>query len=280
MITGKELTAGRNLVILTAALAMTAGCGRQTLMNEASLDQGLVIVLPGIDGRAFHNEGICHTLCNEKVEMAVELFDWTAPLGPLFNQMAHERNRQVAAEVAARIVEYRSENPDGQVILIGHSGGTAIAAWAAEALPADEQIDGIIMLASSLSPGYRLDAALARTRRGIVSFYSDLDAALLGAGTSLMGTMDRVNTVSAGKIGFETPAIGGEAYRKLVQIPWTPKMATLGHGGGHFSVCESRFVAAYVVPFVKSETWSSTLVAGAWQPGGIEVASAGGATAR
>lgn len=265
--------------VLASALAVMilSGCeARRMLLNASDLDDGLVIVLPGIDGRAGHNESICRILCEKQVGMAVELYDWTAPLGPLFNQCAQASNRKAAAKLARRILDYGREFPGQPVFLIAHSGGTAIAAWAAEALPQDQKISGIIMLASSLSPGYELSQALAHTRHGIVSFYSHLDIALLGAGTSLVGTMDGKHAEAAGKVGFRRLGRANQAdvHRKLFQVAWDREMARTGHDGGHFGCTAPGFVAKYVVAYIETTPWNRSLLARIAGRTGTEIAFA------
>lgn len=264
--------AGLGLALL---LTTVAGCGAGGIvMNSRHLDDGLVIILPGIEGRSLSNGSIRQALCDERIPLAVQVYDWTAPLGPLFNQCAYARNREAAAALARHIVEYRRQHPGGRVFLIGHSGGTAIAAWAAEALPPGDRVDGIIMLASSLSPGYDLTEALHRAEMGIVSFYSNHDDALLGAGTTLFGTMDRVNGASAGKVGFDglSPSYS-IAAAKLFQIRWSQEMAKTGYVGCHFSCCSGEFIATYVAPLTTAGRWDSRLIANLGQKKPTKVAS-------
>jgi pimeloyl-ACP methyl ester carboxylesterase len=232
-------------------LALLSGCGgRRLLLNGQNLDHGLVIVLPGIDGLAPYNINACKALCDDHFGMAVELYDWTLPFGLLINQCAILRNRLAADELAHRILEYRKKYPNRPVFLIGHSGGTAIAVWAAEDMPEEERIDGIVLLGSSLSPQYDLTKAIGHTRTGIVNFYSYQDEALLGVGTVLLGTMDGQHTESAGKVGFHR-ARGGEApYAGLVQIAWHPAMAVAGHDGGHFGYTAPGFMKSHVRPWL------------------------------
>lgn len=263
--------AGLGLAVL---LTTVAGCGAGGLvMNRQHLDDGLVIVLPGIEGRSLSNASISLALCDEQIPLAVQVYDWTAPLGPLFNQCAYARNREAAAALARHIAEYRREHPGGRVFLIGHSGGTAIAAWAAEALPPGDRVDGIIMLASSLSPGYDLTAAGRRAEMGIVSFYSGHDTALLGVGTTLFGTMDRRNGEAAGKVGFNGRSASYSTAAKLFQIPWSQKMVRTGYIGCHFSCCSGKFIATYVAPLTTAGRWDRQLIAKLGQERPIKVAS-------
>jgi len=242
-------------------LAATAlGCDERVVINAGSGDQGLAILLPGIDGRSGYSEAAARALCRGELnDLTVELQDWTSPLGGIFNQTAQGRNREVAAKIAGRIAEYRREHPGQPVFLIGHSGGTAMAVWAAEHMPEDEHVEGLILLASSLSPGYDLSTALEHSRCGIVNFYSANDAAILGAGTTIIGTMDGQHGESAGKAGFDESARPG--YEKLFQIPWDPSMADAGNGGDHFGCMARQFVASYVGPLVRSRLWSPELIA-------------------
>ncbi|MCJ7544527.1 MAG: hypothetical protein MUP47_08205, partial [Phycisphaerae bacterium] len=102
-------------------VAVLSGCqGRRLLLNDQKLDQGLVIVLPGIDGRAPYNENACKALCRDRFDMAVELYDWTLPFGLVLNQCAVPLNRLAADELASRILRYRKEHPSRPVFLVGH----------------------------------------------------------------------------------------------------------------------------------------------------------------
>lgn len=250
------------VVVAGALLALAGGCESRLVLNADRAEHGLVIVLPGIDGRMPYNEIAARHLAGGGLGMAVELRDWTAPLGMLYNQTAVMRNREVARALAGRIMAYRRKHPGRPVFLIGHSGGTAIAVWAAESMPPNEPVDGIILLASSLSPTYDLSRALGRSRGGIVSYYSPLDGGLLGVGTSLVGTMDGLHGESAGKAGFRAPAAGG-SYHKLYQVAWHPGMIAAGHGGGHFEYMSPGFVERYVVPLIKQAEWDRRTVAAA-----------------
>ena len=97
-----------------------------------------------------------------------------------------------------------------------------------------------VLLAPALSPRYDLTAALRAVRREMVVFWSPLDVVILGAGTRLFGTIDRVRTVGAGLVGFAVPgpdepdAERRRQYAKLRQVRWRPRMVGLGHLGGHF----------------------------------------------
>ena len=254
-----------HLAILLALVPLT-GCISFTPQDQVMsgrMDQGLVIVLPGIEGRSGLNEDICAGLAHGGVTGTIELYDWTTSLlTPLYNMRAYNRNHRQAVEIANKIVRYKMAYPGRPVFLVGQSGGGAVAVWAVEALPKGVTVDGVILLAASLAPDYMLDTALAKSQRGIINFYSDRDWVLLGLGTTIIGTMDGEHTSSAGKTGFETPHAYGRpnAYNRLYQIPWRPQMAGSGSTGGHLSSGAPRFVAGYVAPFVLLPRWSSDIV--------------------
>ena len=238
-------------------------------MSKERLNDGLVIVLPGVEGHGPFNEAIRDGLAAGWVDCGIELRDWTLPLGPLYNLRAEGRNRRKAAELAERVIRYRTEYPGRPVVLVGQSGGGAIAVWAAEKLPPEHKVDGLILIAPALSPNYVLDGALARSNRGIVNFHSSRDWFFLGVMTTVWGTMDGEHEVSAGRAGFEIPTgkepAGGpqgraELYQKLYQIGWSSEMAERGHHGWHITSGAAGFVAYYVAPFVLAGEWDSEFV--------------------
>src|SRR5438552_1321386 len=96
------------------------------------LTQGLVLVLPGIEGRSPFNLSIARGINDAGIGAATIVHDWTTGFWPmfLFNLRASQRNRRQAEAVARVIVEYQDAFPGRPVHLIGHSGGGAIAVWA------------------------------------------------------------------------------------------------------------------------------------------------------
>ena len=261
---GQTLDIMRKMALLVVScLAALAGCS-QPYVNEARLARGLVIVLTGIEGRSVLNEDICHGLNDGGVDCAIELVDWTSPLpgGYLISLRDKPRNMRKAAELAERVVRYQKDHPGKPVFLLGQSGGAAIAVWATEALPPASKIEGIILLAPAISGEYELDQAMLNSGRGIVSFHSQRDWVILGAGTTIYGTMDGKHGPAAGRTGFQTPQ-GPRAQRyrrKLFQIAWAEQADPAGHYGGHLSSGSRRFVARYVAPLVQLGQWDQHMV--------------------
>lgn len=249
--------------LLAMGAMLAVGCSRQPYMTPERLDKGLVIVLPGVEGRGLLNEEICRGLAEGGVDWGIDLQDWTVPLGPLWNLRAETNNRGKAKQIATRIAEYKFAHPANPVIVIGQSGGGAMALWIAESMLEGQDIDGLILLAPAISPGYMVDFALSKTRRGVLNFYSEKDWLFLGLGTSLYGTMDGRHTSSAGCVGFMTPPASARSkvYDRLYQVAWHEQMAAAGHTGGHMGSSAEGFVRHYVAPFVRAKAWSDELIA-------------------
>ncbi|MHC4716897.1 MAG: alpha/beta hydrolase family protein [Planctomycetota bacterium] len=251
------------LIPVLALAAVAAGCDLP-YNTFSRRERGLVLVYTGIEGRSLLNENICHGLDDGGVNTAIDLVDWTVrvPGAYLVNLRNEARNRRKAEDIADHIVRYRMAHPNGKVILVGQSGGAAMALWTAESLPGELKVDGIILLAAAVSPDYPLGRALIKSRRGIVSFHSRRDWLFLAAGTTFHGTMDGKHTTAAGMDGFNVPANGAVArlYERLFQVAWDREMDKAWNFGGHLGSSSRRFVARYVAPFAAHPDWNGKVV--------------------
>jgi len=246
-----------------AGLVLAAGCTHKPYLTPERQAKGLVVVLPGVEGRGLLNEQIVEGLVAGGVDWGIDLHDWTEPLGPLWNLRNEWGNRRKAGQIAVRIAEYKFAHPDNPVVVVGQSGGGAMALWIAEQMPPHQNIDGLVLLGPAISPGYLVDIALDKTNRGAINFYSERDWVFLGLGTTIYGTMDGRHTSSAGRVGFGTPTSTArpKAYDKLFQVAWHQQMAAAGHTGGHFTAGAQEFVQHYVAPFVLARRWDDETVA-------------------
>lgn len=254
---------GRAGLFLVVALAVAlGGCSwfggdrnAKLLATPARFDKGWVAVLPGIEGTGPLNRGIRDGLYDGGVPTGIGIYDWT--LGPVLaplSQMWENRARTEANKLAFDIQQYHRTHPGRPIVLIGHSGGCAVAVFALESLSKDATVTSLIMLAPSISPNYNLKAALDHVEGQAYSFYSSKDAALLGVGTFVFGTLDGKHTSAAGRTGFEVPGDAADIYKaKLKQIPWQPAMELSGNAGGHTDWADRRFIRDYIAPRVNAE---------------------------
>ncbi|MDY6914383.1 MAG: hypothetical protein SVT52_08010, partial [Planctomycetota bacterium] len=219
-----------------AVLWTTAGCtasGNVEFTTEARLDQGLVIILPGIEGESHMNHDIRRGLVAAGIYRALPIHLWGRPIpgvGMLLNQMDVIGNRLAGGQIAKMITAYQDSHPGRPVYLVGHSGGGGVAVFSAEALPPGRKVDGLVLLSASISKGYDLTKALGKCRNGIVNFYSEADVGFLVIGTIVAGNVDGVHGPAAGAVGFDWPTDAKQraAYSKLYQVSMNEAMT----GGG------------------------------------------------
>ncbi|MFH1417555.1 MAG: hypothetical protein ABII12_04615 [Planctomycetota bacterium] len=243
---------------LVCLLALQAGCSVEDLATEQRAQRGLVIVLPGIEGRSVWNVNIARGLDEGGFKGAIEIFDWgtAVPGGAIINLTDLERNRLVAQQLKRRIMRYRRQQPGRPVHLVGHSGGAGVALLTIEDLPRDAPLTSAILLAAAVSPTHDLRCALRRTEYGIFNYYSPYDKGFLVLGTGLFGTIDRQHGAAAGAVGFKKPMGMDEedaaVYDKLHQIKWKSEMRRQGHYGGHMGWASREFVRDVLAPLINS----------------------------
>ncbi|MFP4053152.1 MAG: hypothetical protein ACLFV7_04735 [Phycisphaerae bacterium] len=232
--------------LLTAVAAVAGGCGTGSSLDPVNTkyvtgdrkQRGLVIILPGIEGISPANMEVRRGLLNAGIERAIMIYSWNRP-GVIVNQVDFLGNRLAGAFVARVISTYQDQYPDRPVHVIGHSGGGGVAVFAAESLEEGRTVDGLILLSASISAGYDLSKALRHVEGRIVNFYNPADSALLGTGTTLMGTVDGAHTASAGLNGFT------RNYPGLVQS----RIHSYG-GDPHFATTKQGFVTSRVAPLL------------------------------
>jgi len=228
---------------MTMTLSLLGGCFEPGPMTREELERGMIVLLPGVECTMNPMKGIVLGLRDAGVDRAIDVVQWGhVPFGTFRNLHNLPRNRRRAARIAERIVAYQQGYPQRPVTLIGYSGGGGIAVLAAETLPEGVTVERIILLGSALSPGYDLTAALGRSNRSVVHFYSPRDWYQLGVGTRLLGTIDRKYVESAGRRGFADGDGELLEHEKLEQIAWRPEWRNLGHRGDHWGWLSRRWV--------------------------------------
>jgi hypothetical protein len=228
--------------------------------SDDALDQrGLVLVADGVGGFKLCGIALRYVLAAERLRYAIVLFPWGHGLGRWHADLTDHVNRDAKAQkIAETIRAYKASQPGNPVFLVAKSGGSGVVVKALELLD-DQEVERAVLLAPALSPAYDLTNALRAVRREIVVFWSPLDVLILGAGTRVFGTTDRVKTASAGLVGFRLPAIDSleqvenGQYGKLRQIRWQARMAATGYIGGHFGPDSPAFLRKYVVPLLRPD---------------------------
>ena len=231
--------------------ALLAGCGPEEAIyvTDARKANGLVVILPGIEGESGMNHDIRDGLLQGGAAEALVIRPWGVPvpgLGLLVNQTNFLGNRMAGAGVARMIAEYQNVHPGAPVYLVGHSGGGGVAVFAAVAvadMDANRRVDGLILLSASISSDYDLTKALGCSRNGLVNFYNPEDVLLLGGGTALLGNVDGGHGPSAGLAGFQR------------DVPRLYQVEVGGGGDPHATATRVPFVAANVAPWIRSAAW-------------------------
>ena len=261
----------------SARLGGGAGAGRPARVvhlpgigGERAVDHGWVAGL--IDGGAVARDGGPDG-GPDGGEPEAEVFDWTDGRPGLPALAAYDHNRARAVQLAGRLADLRRAEPGRPIVLTAHSGGAGIAVWALEALPPGVSVDRLVLVAPALSPGYDLSPALAHVSGRAYALTSARDAVVLGTGTRLFGTIDRVNADAAGRVGFDVPGPAADAargdlpstrpttrpaarfadpaqYAKLVALPYDPAWAEIGNRGGHRGAMGRAFARRVVAPLL------------------------------
>jgi hypothetical protein len=238
------------LALLWGAVLL-GGCGSGSgfqgeYVTPQRLGNGLVVILPGIEGESPFNHDIRQGLVDGGMNCGLAIYSWGRPLpgvGMMLNQMDVVGNRLEGAKIAKMIVEYQDSYPGKPVHIIGHSGGGGVAVFAAEAMPPGRAIDGLVLLSASISTEYDLTKAIGNCRKGVLNVYNTNDTAVLVVGTMMAGTMDGERGASAGAYGFDR-TFGG-LYQVSIDTDDSP----------HLSTSKSDFIANRIVRWVNASNW-------------------------
>jgi hypothetical protein len=219
--------------------------------------RGLVVVADGVGGLDLCGTALRYVLGAEGLPYAVWVFPWGHGFGRWYADLTRVANRDAkAALVADAVRRFKAARPGDPAFLVAKSGGSGVIVRALEQLD-EGSVERAVLLAPALSPGYDLAAALRAVNREIVAFWSPLDVIVLGAGTRVFGTADRVKSVAAGMVGFRPPfgpagAGSGGPHAKLRQVRWGLRMASSGYLGGHVGTDSPIFLRRYVVPLLRT----------------------------
>ena len=237
----------RLILTLTLLWLCLPGCGSNNdFVTEDRLAKGLVIILPGIEGESPFNHDIRSGLLDADVPGAMMIYHWGRPIpvaGPIINQMDVLGNRVEGRRIAQIIVDYQDSHPGKPVHLVGHSGGGGMAVFAAEALPEERKVDGLVLISASISCDYNLNKAITHCKSGIVNFYCKGDVGMLVIGTTLAGNVD----------GAHGPAAGQKEFQGTFDHLWQVEVDQ--EGDAHTSGTRASFVSSDVAPWVIKPQW-------------------------
>lgn len=172
-------------------------------------------------------------------------WNWHRPFLGIFTLGVYVNTARLDAEAAALadfLTELKANAPDRPIHLIGCSAGAYIVLRAAELLPAETRLDSLVLLSAAVDPARDLTAAARHLDGPLVNTRSWMDWLVLGAGTWVLGTADRVHTPAAGMVGFKSDCPA------LVEVPWRPRMIALGRLGEHTTSAVRPFIARYIAP--------------------------------
>ena len=221
-----------------------------------------IIHVPGIAGPLRIDHRLAEGLVAGGAGGEVEIFDWVGRrrgFGALFGEA--ENHRQ-ARRLAEHILDLKRADPGRPLVITAHSGGTAIVAWALELVPelaagqlkGAPVVDGVILIASGLSPQYDLSPMMGQVAGRVFHLSSTADNLILGAGTLVFGTLDRKYGVAAGKTGFVIPAdvAAAGAYERYAEVPYDRAWVELGHYGDHEGMMSLEFGRSVMSDLVRA----------------------------
>lgn len=237
-------------LLVFAGLPPFAGCASSAHEISTGSTQGHVILLPGVEGGIWQMRGMREGLRDAGIHWTIEIIPWgTPPLHSLANLTDLPANLKRAEQIAKRITELRAQNHDSAIVLVGYSGGGGLAMLTLNALQGDAQVTRVVLLAAAISNTYDLSVARKRCSDRIVNVYSPRDG-IVGWGTSLFGTIDRRNTVSAGHCGFVNSDGSLQVGVKLQQVAWSPQWEAYGHTGTHVCYLFRPWVCHVLAPLI------------------------------
>jgi len=234
----------RMLTILSlVGLVAGAGCATNDAARLHSLHaEGVVWLIPGVANTRFQLREFASRIRQAHPEWQVDIRTWGDPLRSFRNLESYERNMATARELAEELAAFRNNNPEAVIDVVGYSGGGGIAVFVVESLPADVQINRLILIAPAISPQYPLKSTIIPRISEYVVNYASVHDLQAGWGTKNFGTMDRKNVASAGFEGF------GVKHPQLVQVFWNSGMIWDGHFGNHLSYLSHAWQRKYVLP--------------------------------
>jgi pimeloyl-ACP methyl ester carboxylesterase len=244
-----------SLVIVSLATLSVPGCVHTRAPVLAAAE------VPGVDRVVFAADGAGNFQMSSMMLRSVAEADGL-PIDIITYEWSHGNYRIVSDQIcyryaraqgeklAAEMIAFHQQHPCVKIYLWGHSAGAAVVLAALEASPPC-LVEGMVLLAPSVSAFYDLRPALCRVACHLDVFHSSHDCWYLGLGTRILGTSDKTHRVAAGRFGFRAYIESPEdecLYSKLRQHPWHREDKELGHNGNHYGGYQPDYLRAYIMP--------------------------------
>jgi hypothetical protein len=218
----------------------------------------VVFVLDGVGGFQFVPVLLRRAWRDDPDTPGTILFRWQFGIpGEIWTDLCwRSRNVRKASDFADAVAALHETQPGATIHILAFSGGTGIAIWGCERLLGRAPIETMVLACPAISPGYNLSRALGAVRR-CYALVSHRDSGILGAGTTVFGTVDREHCSAAGRLGFSRPPDlsddDREAYDRLGEIYWTPELRDVGHSGGHTGWARVAFLREHMLPMLRGD---------------------------
>jgi len=226
--------------------------------HKGDVGDEALFILDGVGGFQFAPILIRRTFQRLGVPMHTVLFRWQYGLvgEVLTDLMLYRRNRLMGLHLARKLLAFHRKHPKTKMHLVAYSGGAGISVFACEALKQRPIIETLVLACPAISPHYNLAPALRNVRRAY-ALVSHKDRYLLGIGTRLFGTTDRVFTQAAGRKRFRIPANASDAdrrtYERMGEIRWSPELKNVRHHGGHTGWLMVPLLEKHLLPILRGE---------------------------
>lgn len=210
--------------------------------------RGLTLILGGIEGPSQYSVAMVRGVLASGYGGAVVRVDWNRGLllvRLLRNLMSRRHHERQSDRLVEKIVRHRAACPESPVCLLAQSGGCWIVVRALEKLPAGVTVRAAVLLCPAISTRHDLSEAALRCDGALVSVRGPCDLFLLGIGTTLFGTSDRVHGPAAGWIGWRVHP------ERLVDLRWHPRWLRYGYWGSHVTTSAVGFIAHVIAPYFK-----------------------------
>jgi pimeloyl-ACP methyl ester carboxylesterase len=241
--------------LVTVSVGSLAPAQPATTTSPSTQPALWLLHLPGMGGAMRIDQNVTRGLIVGGLPVGeLKIYDWTGVDRGLISLAKVQRHVEQSKIVADMILDQVHAHPGEHIVITAHSAGTGIAVWALEQLPDDVQIDDLVLIASALSPNYDLSKALKHVRHAAYAFNSLLDTIVLGSGTRVFGTVDRVQTDAAGRVGFTVPPTADATeYAKLTQISYDADWMRFDNYGEHIGAMTRSFAAHVIAPVLQGK---------------------------